>query len=100
MTKHVLLHDDYVKRKKQFEEKGRTAYLANDFENFTSLTAEFMAFVDTYIDDVTHKYLKRDRLFCKTLVMQRQVIKDYETFFDEVKQKVDDNFAEVARGGD
>ena len=85
MTKHVLLHDDYVKRKKQFEEKGRTAYLANDFENFTSLTAEFMAFVDTYIDDVTHKYLKRDRLFCKTLVMQRQVIKDYETFFDEVK---------------
>ena len=100
MTKHVLVHVDYVKRKKQFEEKGRTAYLASDVENFASLTAEFMAFVDTYIDGITDKYLKRDRLFCKTLVTQRQIIKDYESFIEEIKQRVDDNFAEVARGGD
>ena len=95
MTKHVLVHDDYVKRKKQFEEKGRTAYLANDVENFASLTAEFMAFVDTYIDGMNDKC----KIYKSAFVKQRQLINDYETFFNELKQKVDDR-AEVAKGDD
>ena len=95
MTKHVLVHDDYVKRKKQFEEKGRTAYLASDVENFASLTAEFMAFVDTYIDGMKDKC----NLYRSAVVEQRHLINDYETFFNELKQKVDDR-AEVAKGDD
>ena len=95
MTKHVLLHDDYVKRKKQFEEKGRAVYLANDFENFTSLTAEFMAFVDTYIDGMKDKC----NLYRSAVVEQRHLINDYETFFNELKENLDDR-AKVARGGD
>ena len=95
MTKHVLVHDNYVKLKKQFEEKGRTAYLANDVENFASLTAEFMAFVDTYIDGMNDKC----KIYKSAFVKQRQLINDYETFFNELKQKFDDR-AEVAKRDD
>ena len=95
MTKHVLVHDNYVKLKKQFEEKGRTAYLANEVENFASLSAEFMAFVDTYIDGMNDKC----KIYKSAFVKQRQLINDYETFFNELKQKVDDR-AEVAKGDD
>ena len=54
-----------------------------------------MAFVDTYIDGMNAKC----KIYKSAFVKQRQLINDYETFFNELKQKVDDR-AEVAKGDD
>ena len=54
-----------------------------------------MAFVDTYIDGMNDKC----KIYKSAFVKQRQLINDYETFFNELKQKVDDR-AEVAKGDD
>jgi len=49
----VISYSDYEFRKKKFEDEGRELYLSGDLNKFIMQTAEYMIFVNNYINQLT-----------------------------------------------